>query len=292
MAALAHNQLYSNEPQPPLHWHKTLSEGAAEDDCTLDDNILDSSSFDMAAVEHNQRRESFASSASLLSPTHQAWTDFSYNPDPASNYPMSNNHRTGLYPEHAGGQFLHHASPHFANYSSHLAPWQQQSNLGPDATKTAFDTFASDVSTIKPEAPYTGDVDPTQHANSVYGGLPVQMDSEYSQYPASAASPQWSTSSSDAVEKIPRSGQLQSPLFNHNPPHLRRDGVRKKNARFDIPEGRNLQTIDELINSTNPNNEDEIKELKQQKRLLRNRQAAYVHRLRPFRWQFRSLTPI
>ncbi len=273
MAASAHNQVYSNEPQPPLHWHKGLAE-EVEDDGTLEDSLLDSTSFNMAAAEHNQRRASFAGSASLVSPTQQTWTDFPYHPEPTSNYPMSSHHPTGLFPEHAGAQYPHHDGPQFATYSSQMVPWQQQTSLAPDATNTGFSTFPSEVDTIKPEAPYTGDVDPTQHASSAYGRLPVQMDSEYSQYPASAASPQWSTSSSDAVEKIPRSGQFNSPMFNHNPPHLRRDGVRKKNARFDIPEGRNLQTIDELINSANPNNEDEIKELKQQKRLLRNRQAA------------------
>lgn len=279
-AALAHNQLYSNGSQPAMHWHKRPLEGA-EDDCTFDDNPADPNSFDMAAADRNQRRESFASNASLLSPTHQTWTDFSYNADAPSDYPMSNNHPTSLFPDHAGGSFPYHDVSNFAQSPHHVIPWQQQSSLGHDATNNGFNAFPSDVDTIKPEAPFTGDIDQNQHANSAYGGLPVQMDSEYSQYPASAASPQWSTSSSDAVEKIPRSSQFQSSLFNLNPPHLRRDGVRKKNARFEIPEGRNLQTIDELINSTNPNNEDEIKELKQQKRLLRNRQAAYVHNLVP-----------
>jgi hypothetical protein len=52
----------------------------------------------------------------------------------------------------------------------------------------------------------------------------------------------------------------------------RRDGIRKKNARFEIPAERTLSNIDHLISQSN--NEDEIKELKQQKRLLRNRQAA------------------
>ena len=50
------------------------------------------------------------------------------------------------------------------------------------------------------------------------------------------------------------------------------DGFRKKSARFEIPQERNLENIDALIASTN--DEQEKKELKQQKRLLRNRQAA------------------
>ena len=42
--------------------------------------------------------------------------------------------------------------------------------------------------------------------------------------------------------------------------------------RFEIPPGRSLQNIDHLIASSH--NEEEKKELKAQKRLLRNRQAA------------------
>ncbi|KAF3480828.1 uncharacterized protein GIQ15_06175 [Arthroderma uncinatum] len=59
---------------------------------------------------------------------------------------------------------------------------------------------------------------------------------------------------------------------------IRRDGIRKKNARFDIPAERTLSNIDLLISQSN--DEDEIKELKQQKRLLRNRQAALDSRQR------------
>lgn len=52
----------------------------------------------------------------------------------------------------------------------------------------------------------------------------------------------------------------------------RSNGVRKKNGRIDIPQERNIHTIDDLIDSTR--DEDTLKELKQQKRLLRNREAA------------------
>ena len=58
------------------------------------------------------------------------------------------------------------------------------------------------------------------------------------------------------------------------PPDSIPDGIRKKNARFEIPAERNLHNIDTLIMQTQ--DEAERKELKQQKRLLRNRQAAYV----------------
>lgn len=66
---------------------------------------------------------------------------------------------------------------------------------------------------------------------------------------------------------------------SHSPLHVvRRDGIRKKNARFDIPAERTLMNIDQLI--AHSQDENEIKELKQQKRLLRNRQAALDSRQR------------
>ena len=52
----------------------------------------------------------------------------------------------------------------------------------------------------------------------------------------------------------------------------RRDGIRKKNGRIDIPLERNINTIDELIEQAT--DDETLKELKQQKRLLRNREAA------------------
>jgi hypothetical protein len=52
----------------------------------------------------------------------------------------------------------------------------------------------------------------------------------------------------------------------------RSDGIRKKNARFEIPNHINLATVEKLI--LEETNDDRKKELKQQKRLLRNRQAA------------------
>ncbi|EFW99730.1 bzip transcription factor [Grosmannia clavigera kw1407] len=71
---------------------------------------------------------------------------------------------------------------------------------------------------------------------------------------------------------------LHSPTIRTHPELRRGDGIRKKNARFEIPAERNLNNIDLLISQTT--DEQEIKELKQQKRLLRNRQAALDSRQR------------
>ncbi|RMZ84021.1 hypothetical protein DV737_g1361, partial [Chaetothyriales sp. CBS 132003] len=105
------------------------------------------------------------------------------------------------------------------------------------------------------------------------------------QDPASAVSmsPQssqggWaSATSSDGAEHRP---EVSSPHFRPMSPMTvqRSDGIRKKNARFEIPKDRNLANIDALIMQST--DEQERKELKQQKRLLRNRQAALDSRQR------------
>lgn len=64
----------------------------------------------------------------------------------------------------------------------------------------------------------------------------------------------------------------KSPSYAPASPVMRGTGIRKKNARFEIPAERTLSNIDHLISESN--NDEEIRELKQQKRLLRNRQAA------------------
>lgn len=79
-------------------------------------------------------------------------------------------------------------------------------------------------------------------------------------------------------QSMPKRNRPGSPLFRSHNELRRGDGIRKKNARFDIPAERNLSNIDHLIAQST--DEQEIKELKQQKRLLRNRQAALDSRQR------------
>ncbi|KAJ3568451.1 hypothetical protein NPX13_g6417 [Xylaria arbuscula] len=86
----------------------------------------------------------------------------------------------------------------------------------------------------------------------------------------------WMTTDFKA-QSLKRSQVDSSAIRSHN--EMRRgDGIRKKNARFDIPAERNLDNIDTLISQST--DDQEIKELKQQKRLLRNRQAALDSRQR------------
>lgn len=74
------------------------------------------------------------------------------------------------------------------------------------------------------------------------------------------------------AESMAKKMRPGSPTIRSHNDMRRGDGIRKKNARFDIPAERNLSNIDHLIAQST--DEQEIKELKQQKRLLRNRQAA------------------
>ena len=108
---------------------------------------------------------------------------------------------------------------------------------------------------------------------------PVQQshmpDSAISMSPQSS---QGGWASSDSTEQAGH--PVRSPSYCAVSPTtaVRADGVRKKNARFEIPKDRNLQNIDSLIMCSK--DDAEKKELKQQKRLLRNRQAALDSRQR------------
>lgn len=83
----------------------------------------------------------------------------------------------------------------------------------------------------------------------------------------------WMNLAAQEVEHRPMSRRMRG----QSPPQTtidlqRRDGIRKKNARIDIPHERSIQTIEQLLETTT--DEEILKELKQQKRLLRNREAA------------------
>jgi hypothetical protein len=75
------------------------------------------------------------------------------------------------------------------------------------------------------------------------------------------------------ISTPPRHTGQVSPPRTYSPFPRRDSGIRPKNKRFNIPPERTMEAVDRLI--AHSTNDDEIKELKQQKRLLRNRQAAY-----------------
>lgn len=136
---------------------------------------------------------------------------------------------------------------------------------------------------------------PDYAASANHSGMGLQYDHTHTGPPSAGGmtampnqgqfsmSPQtqpWMTPVGEPYEfgSLAPQGARPTPVFASSTSILRRDGIRKKNARFDIPAERTLQTIDSLIAQTA--DDGEIKELKQQKRLLRNRQAALDSRQR------------
>ena len=273
MADPVHNQIYSNESQNPQQWQKKVRFEEAED-AVLDD--LDSSTFDMAVMQppqHSQHRMSFAGSPSIMPPRQQAWSGYAFSNDGAvPTHPLSN---TANMFSGDGSQYYQPDVASYSDYSNHVPQWQLPSAMEADTPTMAVNSFATNLDAVKPEETYNDELNPSLNPNR-YGGLPIQSGSEYQQDPISVASPQWSTSSSDVIARKPKNKDFRSPMSHHSPAHLRQVGVRKKNTRFPIPEDRNIHTIDQMIAECDPADEETIKEFKHQKRLLRNRQAAYV----------------
>ncbi|KAJ5085281.1 hypothetical protein N7532_010052 [Penicillium argentinense] len=135
------------------------------------------------------------------------------------------------------------------SYPPQAPGWSLSRTASGSCTPTAYDQYPAEESTAN--APFSGGaVGPSSQ-----GWMPAPMDLADAAAQAKSAS-----------------------YRNGSPLTVRRDGIRKKNARFEIPAERTLSNIDQLISQSS--NDEEIKELKQQKRLLRNRQAALDSRQR------------
>ncbi|GME22234.1 Basic-leucine zipper (bZIP) transcription factor [Neofusicoccum parvum] len=120
-----------------------------------------------------------------------------------------------------------------------------------------------------------------------FSGLPMNVRPASVFQPTPSGNPpsphsnkEWMAMAAQEMESRPINKRMRpnTPPARSYSPFPRRDGIRKKNARFEIPPERSLLNIDQLIAQST--NEEEIKELKQQKRLLRNRQAALDSRQR------------
>lgn len=239
-----------------------------EDDGVMDDGLMDQSALDsgleMSPALADSRRESFALGPSLFSPKQEEWPHVDLSSLPSSTSFMSQQQQSNnpfiMQPQHQQG------------FMPHQQTWvtMATSTAASTAPVTAFDgmpvEFESNTTPgfLRSPIPFTN---PTNN---------VTMFSSVTNHSSSPASPQkdhWSGNMSMNKKSRPDSPGLRS----HN--ELRKgDGVRKKNARFDIPAERNLANIDQLISQST--DEVEVKELKQQKRLLRNRQAALDSRQR------------
>ncbi|PKS11988.1 hypothetical protein jhhlp_001284 [Lomentospora prolificans] len=243
----------------------TSSKYFKDEDTLLDDSTLDNSNLDsgleMSPHMADSRRESFATGPSLFSPKTETWDAVEMQSIPSttgySEHPNSNNPFLRLdQTQNFGSQTAHWA---MGNASGTCTPMQPFDSL------TDFDSGASIFQRSMGGQPPFNNPNP-----NIFAGLSTTATTGATSSTSAATAGQPVSMRKDfglhAQKKLPAT------------PSVRGDGIRKKNARFDIPPDRNLHNIDQLISQST--DEQEIKELKQQKRLLRNRQAALDSRQR------------
>ncbi|KAI9728285.1 MAG: hypothetical protein M1834_007778 [Cirrosporium novae-zelandiae] len=255
-----------------------------EDDelAVLDDRILDSQPSDLTMMD-GSRRQSFEDNTVGLAPRPGLTSDEEAFQECAQQQHFQVQSRQPINtpaPFYFHGQnnpFLP-ATSQSAAEDHPAAAWAPEPASGSITPTQNFDGL-----------PWEHDRNPT----TAFGNAPVTMGDPYSvggpfrnsSVYSSAMSVTMSPQASNQgwmpeAHHYPKRMRAESPNPYHraSSPILRRDGIRKKNARFEIPAERTLDTIDQLIAQST--DEQEIKELKQQKRLLRNRQAALDSRQR------------
>ena len=251
------------------HAHKFFEE---EDASILDDNILDQSALDsgleMSPPMVESRRDSFTVAPSLFSPKTEDWPAVEMQSVPSNN---------PFFDQQSNNPFLRMEQSQQAAYQGHTWPMTSSGSVTPQLQ--AFDGLPVDYdtnnlamfhrpATMQTPTPFAAPANPV----AMFQQLGHQQAPAQSM-PTSPQKDTWITqdlkAAAQGMAKRPRPA---SPIIRSHNDLRRGDGIRKKNARFDIPAERNLSNIDHLISQST--DEQEIKELKQQKRLLRNRQAA------------------
>lgn len=235
-------------------------EGSILDENILEQNGLDSG-LEMSPHMNGSRRESFAVSSALFSPKTDEWHHVDMQPM-ASNNP---------FVEHSNNPFMRIESQN-SNYGHQNHGWPIHSGSGMSTPMQGHDGLPTEFEVNAPmfqrpmQTPFTNPTNqqlPLFSSGNSNGSIPTSPQKE------------WSVADAMDHRSMPKRMRPHSPTLRSHPDMSRRgDGIRKKNARFDIQAERNLTNIDQLIAQST--DEQEIKELKQQKRLLRNRQAAYV----------------
>ncbi|KAF2634669.1 hypothetical protein P280DRAFT_538341 [Massarina eburnea CBS 473.64] len=243
-----------------------------DDSTTLDSHILDTPVLMSPST----------STQGMFSPDTSIWEDFSASGQfidrTASSSVVNTNANNPFFTEQSNNPFARLPANQVANYGQQTS-WPVTEPSGtrtPTANKPMNPFGPGDFGAAPP--PFV----PEPSQQMPFHGLPVQSNvrpsSVFPQGPEQPLSPhtnsEWMAFNQQEMDARPGPKRMRasSPPRSFTP---RRDGgIRKKNARFDIPAERNLLNIDHLIQHCQ--NEDDLKELKQQKRLLRNRQAAYV----------------
>ena len=235
----------------------------------LDENILDQSALDsgleMSPPMNGSRRDSFAVSSALFSPKTDEWQHVDMQPMSSNNPFAEQNNNPFMRVDSQSSTYGHqsHGWP-MSNGSGMSTPMQGHDGL-PSEFEVNAPIFQRPMQNQTPFSnPGNQQLPLFSSANTSNGSIPPSPQKE------------WSVADAMDHRAMPKRMRPHSPTLRSHPDMSRRgDGIRKKNARFDIPAERNLTNIDQLIAQST--DEQEIKELKQQKRLLRNRQAAYAY---------------
>lgn len=251
----------------------------------LDDKILDSTS-DVAGIS-GPRRSSYEQHSDALSYRESVWGDFAHQQQQQQQHHHQSHVAPSLHPEasrqdshvpasipmyDSSNQFMRLDTTQTNTAYAQQATWPMSRGSGSCTPTPVYDQFSQDYDASSAGAFSGGAVGPVTAIN--FGQMSSYRGNMFGAPGSVAMSPQSSQGWMQTGEMVD-GRPARSPTYRTDSNmHLRRDGIRKKNARFEIPAERTLSNIDQLIAQST--NEDEIKELKQQKRLLRNRQAAYV----------------
>jgi hypothetical protein len=265
MAAYPMNNYYRSSASLTVdtHSHNYFEE---DEGSILDENILDHSALDsgleMSPPMNGSRRDSFAVSSALFSPKADEWH--------VDMQPMSSNNP---FVEQNNNNPFMRVDSQSSTYGHQSHGWNMGNGSGMSTPMQGHDGLPSEFEVNAPvfqrpmQTPFSNPGNQQlplfSSANTSNGSIPTSPQKD------------WNVSDSMDHRSMPKRMRPHSPTLRSHPDMSRRgDGIRKKNARFDIPAERNLTNIDQLISQST--DEQEIKELKQQKRLLRNRQAAYA----------------
>jgi hypothetical protein len=247
---------FDSQPPPSDIDRKIYNSDIFDDAIESEHSLIDAGILSPTSTD---RKDSFATSSTIFSPQSAGtpWDDY---PVPSS---------TTLPERHIMGS--HFADSTMSNNPFHSNHMQW---FKPQITQGTYDSFAESFDGSSSLNTFG---QPTS-----FGGLSAHIGDNVRPatiMPPSAATVSTMASTSPMALAEQEEAQKLNKRMRPQSPHRSltgRDGVRKKNARFEIPVERNLQNIDNLIANCQ-DDDDLLKELKQQKRLLRNRQAAYVH---------------
>lgn len=258
----------------------------SEDDemSVLDDKILDpTTSPELSSIPDHRRSSAYDHPHDAFAHRDSIWSDLSQ--------PLSSSSQS-RHNSHVGHTMFDSSSNPFMRVDGTLpasttatttnnnntiyaqqTPWSLTKESGSCTPNAMYDHFTTEFDNSSSTPFAGGAVGPVGAINMP--PMSYRPSMAYATQGAVAMSPQsshsWMPASTDMPEASSR--PTKSPSHRHSSPlSVRRDGIRKKNARFEIPAERTLGNIESLIQ--NCRDDEEAKELKQQKRLLRNRQAA------------------